>query len=425
MKPDNVTVKLIVIAIIGGACFVASIMVYGLVTEREHRFGDVKQEIASSWGERQVLVGPMLIFEKDAVQKDAPIPPTLYLLPETVRYETELIPEIRSRGIFETVVYVSRVKVSGVFSAQEIAKISGYTRIAIFSIGITDTRGIPKQLALSWDKQTYPFSPSPKSILIRSSGVHTDVPVRTGTALIPFEFELELNGSEGISFAPVGKETQISVASAWATPKFVGAFLPSSRRVSSSGFTAEWNISSFGQTYPSVWKEGEVDANQLVNSAAGVDLLQGVDIYGELYRSIKYAILFIVIAFASFFVFEILAGLRIHPVQYLLIGGSLALFYILLLSLSEQIGFLPSYIISTLMTVLLITAYSARVLQSRRRAYPILAILTTLYGYLYFVLQLEDYALIFGSFLLFVLLSVVMYLTRNVNWFEPTATRKV
>ena len=409
MKPDNVTVKLIVIAIIGGACFVASIMVYGLVTEREHRFGDVKQEIASSWGERQVLVGPMLIFEKDAVQKDAPIPPTLYLLPETVRYETELIPEIRSRGIFETVVYVSRVKVSGVFSAQEIAKISGYTRIAIFSIGITDTRGIPKQLALSWDKQTYPFSPSPKSILIRSSGVHTDVPVRTGTALIPFEFELELNGSEGISFAP----------------KFVGAFLPSSRRVSSSGFTAEWNISSFGQTYPSVWKEGEVDANQLVNSAAGVDLLQGVDIYGELYRSIKYAILFIVITFASFFVFEILAGLRIHPVQYLLIGGSLALFYLLLLSLSEQIGFLPSYIISTLMTVLLITAYSARVLQSRRRAYPILAILTTLYGYLYFVLQLEDYALIFGSFLLFVLLSVVMYLTRNVNWFEPTATRKV
>ena len=124
MKPDNVTVKLIVIAIIGGACFVASIMVYGLVTEREHRFGDVKQEIASSWGERQVLVGPMLIFEKDAVQKDAPIPPTLYLLPETVRYETELIPEIRSRGIFETVVYVSRVKVSGVFSAQEISKIS-------------------------------------------------------------------------------------------------------------------------------------------------------------------------------------------------------------------------------------------------------------------------------------------------------------
>ena len=135
--------------------------------------------------------------------------------------------------------------------------------------------------------------------------------------------------------------------------------------------------------------------------------------------------LFILITFAAFFVFEVLSGLRIHPVQYLLVGGSLALFYLLLLSLSEQIGFLPSYILSTAMTALLITFYSARVLQSRRRAYPIFALLVVLYGYLYFVLQLEDYALLFGSLLLFVLLSTVMYLTRNVNWFDPSAKREI
>ena len=133
----------------------------------------------------------------------------------------------------------------------------------------------------------------------------------------------------------------------------------------------------------------------------------------------KYAVLFILITFAAFFIFEVLSGLRVHPVQYLLIGGSLALFYLLLLSFSEQIGFLPSYILSAALTALLITAYSARVLQSRRRAYPISALLVVLYGYLYFVLQLEDYALLFGSLLLFALLATVMYLTRNVNWFEP------
>ena len=157
--------------------------------------------------------------------------------------------------------------------------------------------------------------------------------------------------------------------------------------------------------------------------AGGVDLHGRIDIYDQLSRSIKYAVLFILITFAVFFVFEVLALLRIHPVQYLLVGGSLALFYLLLLSLAEHIGFLPAYILSTAMTALLISTYSARVLQSRKRAFPILAMLLVLYGYLYFVLQLEDYALLFGSLLLFILLASVMYVTRNVNWFEPMAKK--
>ncbi len=420
---DSITVKLIIIAIVGAACFIASLAVYGLVAERQERFAEVQREIAGSWGERQTLVGPMLIFERPGATFDAPTQ-HFYLLPESVNFETKLVPEIRSRGIFDTIVYTSRTTVSGTFSAKEIAKVSGSRGSGIFSVGITDTRGIEKQIDLSWDKGIYAFSPSPKNPNLRSSGIHAEVPVRTGSALIPFEFELQLKGSEGISFSPVGKETHIAVASVWPTPKFGGAFLPSSRDVSDAGFDAHWNISSFGQSFPQSWSDMEVDQSQFFSSAAGVDLQGGVDIYDQLYRSIKYAILFILITFAAFFVFEILSGLRIHPVQYLLIGGSLALFYLLLLSLAEHIGFLPSYLLSTVMTALLVTAYSARVLQSRRRAYPIFALLVVLYGYLYFVLQLEDYALLFGSLLLFVLLSTVMYLTRNVNWFEPVVKEK-
>ena len=423
MKPDSITGKLIVIAIIGGACFAARLMVYRLVAEREERFATVKQEIANSWGVRQVLVGPMLIFSPETTHKDLPPPLKLYLLPETLHLQTELIPEKRSRGIFDTIVYTSRTKVSGTFLASEIARVGGSERNAIFSVGITDTRGIEKQLDLSWGKEVYPFRPSAKSAMASASGIHTGVPVRTGASVIPFSFDIELKGSEGISFAPVGKETYIAVASKWGKLKFTGEFLPASREITDSDFSAEWNISSFGQTYPGSWSDGEVDQSQLLNSAAGVDLLQSIDIYDQLYRSIKYAILFIVITFAAFFVFEILAGLRIHPVQYLLIGASLALFYLLLLSLSEHIGFLPSYLLSTLMTALLITVYSTKVLQSRRRAYPIFALLVILYGYLFFVLQLEDYALLFGSLLLFVLLSMAMHLTRNVNWFEPTGRK--
>ncbi|MDO8594387.1 MAG: cell envelope integrity protein CreD [bacterium] len=432
MKPDSVTLKLFIIAVIGGACLVASLLVFGLIEEREQRFADVKKEIAGSWGERQTLIGPMLIFERTvAVQSPSPAVTsqtqlqTFYLLPETLDIETELFDEVRSRGIFDTVVYTSKTKVSGAFSAKEIEKVRGTAAVGTFSVGITDTRGIEKQVELSWDKGVYSFSPGSKNTMLRSSGVHADVPLRGDSPLIPFEFEVRLKGSEGISFSPVGKETHISVSSGWLTPKFTGAFLPSTRNVTDSYFRAEWNISSFGQSFPHSWKDFEVDESLLSESAAGVELTDPIDIYDQLSRSIKYAVLFILITFAAFFVFEVLAGLRIHPVQYLLIGGSLALFYLLLLSLAEHIGFLASYILSTAMTALLITAYSARVLQSRRRSYPIFALLVVLYGYLYFVLQLEDYALLFGSLLLFVLLATVMYLTRNVNWFEPTSKKEV
>ena len=428
MKSDNITVKLIIIAIVGGACLIASLLVLGLVSEREQRFKEVKQEIAGSWGERQTIVGPMLLNEQTSVSLQNGVPTTVstlyYLLPEKVEYTTELVPKVRSRGIFDTIVYTSRIKVRGAFSAEEYRKISGGSKSAVFSVGMSDTRGIEKQLNLSWDKAVYPFKPSPKNTLLRGSGVHAEVPVRFAGALIPFEFEVELKGSEGLAFTPVGKETRIKVVSSWPTPKFSGAFLPSTREMTDAGFAAEWNISSFGQSFPASGSERDVDASQFFASAAGVDLQGGIDIYAELYRSIKYAILFILITFAAFFVFEVLAGLRIHPVQYLLIGGSLALFYLLLLSLAEHIGFLPAYILSTAMTALLISAYSARVLASRRRAAPIFALLIVLYGYLYFVLQLEDYALLFGSLLLFVLLSAVMYLTRKVDWFEPAAKKQ-
>ena len=417
MKPDNITIKLIIIALIGGACLIASLMVFGLVEEREHRFSEAKQDIASMWGSRQELVGPMLIWNR--VRTDLPsATETVYLLPETLDVRTELVPEIRSRGIFDAVVYTGKMSVSGTFSAKEIERLRVGSQ-AVFSVGLTDTRGVQSQVRLLWDASTYPFNPSAKNPLVSASGVYAEVPVHRGIAAIPFSFELSFKGSEGITVVPVGTDTRIFVASSWPTPKFIGAFLPVERDLSNTGFTGGWNISSFGQTFPHTGTDRETGPSQFSASAAGVELLQQVDLYDQVSRSVKYAVLFILITFAAFFIFEVLSGLRVHPVQYLLIGGSLALFYLLLLSFSEQIGFLPSYILSAALTALLITAYSARVLQSRRRAYPISALLVVLYGYLYFVLQLEDYALLFGSLLLFALLATVMYLTRNVNWFEP------
>ena len=412
MNQDSVSLKLIAIAVIGGACFAASLLVMALTAERQDRFSDAKQEIASSWGGRQVITGPMIVA--DIVGE---VPTRAYVLPENVKIESTLVPETRSRGIFDVVVYTSKIKISGEFAAMEIARAVEGSRTAVFSLPMTDTRGIEKQFELTWAGGKYAFEPGPGAGFKEGSGLHVAVPLNATAGKIPFSLDFQIKGSEGISFTPVGKETVVLMTSGWQSPKFTGTFLPSQREVNASGFQAEWKLSSFGRSFPQTWREDEVSASQLAASVFGVDLITGVDAYDMIFRSVKYAVLFIIITFAVFFLFDILAKVRVHPIQYLLIGSALALFYILLLSLAEQIGFIGAYIAATAMISLLVTLYSAFVLRSKRRAVPIAVMLITLYGYLYFVLQLEDYALLFGALLLFILLGAVMYLTRGIDWY--------
>ncbi len=415
MKQDNISLKIVVIAIIGGICFIASLLVLGLTEDRQNNFSEAKREIADKWSKEQVIVGPMIIKETSTITKENVTEKIhTYVLPETLNYEVELLPETRSRGIFKSVVYTGKIKVSGEFVPDTIGRGGGSV---VFSVPITDTRGIESQLDLTWNGVKYPFNPGPGVAFQNSSGLSAIVPTSWNAGKIPFSFELQLKGSESISIAPVGKETVIAMSAPWVSPKFSGAFLPSEREVTESGFTSLWKISSFGRSYPQTWQSGDVDLQQLVDSGAGVELHQQVDGYDMTFRSIRYAILFIVITFAAFFLFDVRSNVRIHPVQYLLIGSALSLFYLLLLSLSEQIGFLFAYLIATAMIALLVTSYSAFVLKSRKRALPIFAILVVLYGYLYFVLQLEDYALLFGALLLFALLASLMYATRHIDWF--------
>ncbi|MDP3735720.1 MAG: cell envelope integrity protein CreD [bacterium] len=423
MKRDRNAQKLFVIAIIGAACWGASLLVLRTVAGREQRFDEAKNDIAGTWGNRQVVFGPLLVVETGGSEADGSRQ-TFYILPATLYYETELEPEKRSRGIFSTPVYTGRVKISGTFSAadmpQVVAAADGKT--ARIAVAVTDTRGIEKQLDFKWQEKTIPFEPGSDIAALGRSGLHGSVPVDTLRSDVSFSFMFDVKGSEGISFAPIGRETLISALSVWKSPKFFGSFLPAEHSLSASGFAAQWRISSFGRSYPQAWENHEVDFEDIVRSAAGVDLFEHADLYTKLFRSIKYAVLFIAVTFLAFFLFETLAGVRIHPLQYALVGAALSLFYLLLLSLAEHVGFFVAYVIATLMTASLISLYSARVLIKKHRAVLIFAALVALYGYLYFVLLLEEYALLFGSLLLFVLLASLMYLTRNVNWFEAGVT---
>lgn len=418
MSHGTILGKLVAIAIIGGLCFVASLFVLGPVSERQERHDEAKKEVAESWSKRQTLIGPMIVTRENGPERDIDI----YVLPETLTYETTLVPEVRKRGIFRSVVYQSTVTVSGAFSAEDIRQATSWRSPAIFSVIITDTRGIEGEVPLEWNSGKFAFEPGPGIALSDyreggSSGFHVLVPIDPAQASVPFSFTIKLKGSEGVSIAPLGKETTLSISSAWPSPKFVGAFLPIEREVGEAGFTSEWRISSFGRPYPQTWEGDVVSLNQLLDSAAGVDLHEQIDAYDLVFRSIKYAVLFIVLTFAAFFLFDVLARVRVHPIHYILIGSALALFYLLLLSLSEHIGFASAYFMATTMIVLLVSSYSAFVLKRARRALPIFATLTLLYGYLYFVLQLEDYALLSGAFLLFVILAAIMFITRRIDWY--------
>ena len=291
---------------------------------------------------------------------------------------------------------------------------------AVVSINVSDPRGISSMFDISLNNNQYQLLPASEFASLDRSGVHTSVTIDPNQSNYQFAFALPLKGSQEISFLPLGENTSVTIKSDWSAPSFTGEFLPESRSISTEGFTATWKVASYGKNLPQSWVDNEmqVDGTSLLSKAFGVGLYQEVNFYTMIERSIKYSILFISLTFLTFFMYELLAGLRIHPMQYMLVGLAIAVFYLLLLSLAEIIGFLPAYLTSTIATTLLITGYCFSVLKAKKRAFAIATILTALYAYLYTLLQMDQFSLLFGSVLLFGVLATVMYITRNLDWYS-------
>ena len=240
-------------------------------------------------------------------------------------------------------------------------------------------------------------------------------------AAIPFGLDLDVNGSRDLRVLPAGAETTVRLTSTWPHPSFVGS-APETRSVSASGFTADWRVPYFGRGYPPRWLSGEIDREKLAArvdaSAFGVSLLQPVDVYQQAERAVKYASLFIVLTFVVFFLWEIVRGGLLHPIHYLFVGFAICVFYLLLLSISEHMRFGAAYATAAGATTLLIALYSAHVLGGRKEGILMGCGLTTLYGFLYLLLRLEEYALLAGSIGLFLMLALLMLATRRVNWYD-------
>jgi inner membrane protein len=331
--------------------------------------------------------------------------------------------EVRHRGIFSVPVYRMTLEVSGRFVKPDFSDLNvqaGEVRWerAEIGLGISDARAIQERADLTWNGRTISFLPGPGEFDLATSGIHAPLAGGAPISTVDFKFPLVLNGSLGAYFVPFGRETGVTLKSNWPDPSFQGNWLPSKRSVTGSGFEASWSIPFLGRNYPQAWtSEGKM--TELVEASKfGVDLVRPVDEYRMAERSVKYAGLFILLTFATIWLIEVLGRLRIHSIQYLLVGAAMCLFFLLELALSEHLGFAPAYALASVAVVLLIASYSLAALKSPGRAGIVGGLVAALYAYLYVLLKNEDYALLIGSIGLFLMLAVVMYLTRRIDWHD-------
>lgn len=406
-------------------------MIRSLVLERESRQYEAIEEVSSKWARSQTIVGPALMIPYVREVKEENSSKTiqeinyLHILPATLKVDGTIQPEKRNRGIFQIVVYNSNTKLSGSFDLSEINNL-GIPKEKIrfdkakFIVGIDDLRGLEKQIELNWDGNKILFDPGVPNYELVESGINAGINLDSEmNRIVDFNFELFLKGSQKLHFTPVGKETDVTLRSPWTNPSFEGSFLPDSREVTEAGFSANWNILHLNRNYPQAF----IGGLDIETSAFGLDLLLPVDNYQKSYRSVTYALLFIVFTFLVFFFIEIMNKVFIHPIQYLLVGVALVIFYSLLLSISEYLTFDLSFLISTVATITLIAGYTKTILKSNRLTGMLVGILTILYVFNFVIIQMQDYSLLIGSIGIFLILAIVMYTSRKIDWYNIQTNR--
>lgn len=436
--------KLFIVGFLTLCLLIPAAMVKELIREREQTRDEAVREVSSSWGAAQTVGGPVLTVPYRRTETDEKGKVTVstayaHFLPSTLTVNGNVAPEKRYRGIYVVMLYRAGLQLNGTFERPDFSKFDVpesaiLWKDAFVSVGVTDLRGIQEAVGLTWNGAPVASNPGTISDDVFASGIHAPVALNPAAMKpIPFSATLQLNGSSELSFLPFGRETRVVLTSAWGTPSFTGAFLPDKRSVTNSGFSAEWRVLHYNRNYPQAGlgafiphkpKSGEYAvANQPTptpdeTGTFGVKLLLPVDEYQKTTRSAKYASLFIVLTFTAFFFIEVLNRRRLHPIQYLLVGFAVCLFYVLLLSISEHLSFQWAYLIGCLTILGLVFFYTKSIFRNDRITLVFNGILALLYAFFYSLLQLADYSLLLGSLGLLLILGTVMYLTRNIDWYH-------
>jgi inner membrane protein len=404
-----------------------------LIKERETRQKEAITEVSSKWAGRQNIIGPVLVIPYWQTVSEGGIAKNrakrlAYFLPDELTVNTAVTPQEKYRGIYKVMLYTSDVQLKGAFTSVQSQKLGILPEDMLWNeaylrMSVSDNKGLHDEVKLTVNDTTLTVSPF-EAENAKEYGLSAPLPLASAADAVNLQFssQFSINGSEQLLFTPIGKATTVNVSSAWPHPSFTGNSLPQVSQVKDSGFTATWKSRGHKRSFPQQWKEGAftvnhtASANSVAAAAFGVDLFIPVSSYQKTMRSVKYSLLCLLLTFAAFFLIETTNKKSAHPFHYGLIGIALILFYTLLLSFSEYIGFNPAYIIASVFTIALIGWFVKGILTSGRLAILISAILVLLYGYIFTILQLQDYSLLLGSLGLFITLAVIMHFSKKFQW---------
>ena len=427
-QPNKVLIKGLITGALILIMLIPTLFIYNLIEEREARQKEVVKEVNSKWATAQTLSAPFLVVPYtdtfiNSEGKTVATKTKLLLLANELNVNGKIIPEQRPRSIYKVLLYKSDIGMNGNFKIKWPADINltnvDYTN-AKLCFTLSDFKGIEEEIYINFNGRKLLLTPGLPVDDFGGVGLSVPVNLTADEAVsgLPFNMQVKIKGSEQLHFIPMSATSKFLLKSAWPGPSFDGDMLPNERTISDSGFLAKWNFNQANLPFATVMKENTVQEKKM---AFGVSLVQPADQYNKTMRSVKYAILFIGLTFAFFFIIELMQNKPFHPVQYVLVGLALVIFYTLLLSVSEYILFDQAYLIAALATILLISFYAKAHFNSWRTAGIFFILLSCLYGFIFILIRLEDTALLVGSIGLFIVLALVMFVSRKINWYGTTS----
>ena len=453
--------KLVIIGVLILLLMIPTVWISFIVHERYQRKQSVVREIAGKWGASQIVSGPVICVpytvlatnpeygEKMAAQnlpneKTIPVTKYIYLAPDSLDISGIVNTVMHKRGIFKVTGYKADLKLKAKMPAAVVDN-PAFLELplkwdeAVLAFDVLDQRGVKEitgtangnPLVFNQTQNVLSISSLPETSTLKDTfssyqgegreekniDFKMAAPLRLDSrnTSLDIAIQLSLSGTQQLNFASTALAEHVSLEGDWASPSFVGDMLPESREVGSDGFKVTWLVNKLNSGIKKVWSSDE-PVLQLSN--LGVNFLIMVDSYQQTTRALKYSVLFLLLTFMTFFFAETVTRQRIHPIQYLMVGFGLMIFYLLLLSISEHLAFTWAYVIAATAVVMQITLYCFSILRTRRFALRVGAMLVFLYGFLYVLLRLQDSALLIGSISLFLLLSLAMYIIRNINWYS-------
>lgn len=446
-KGTKTTLKLIIIFILMVILLVPKTLIFELVQERSNRQFNLTQSISNQIGDEQDVIGPILcvpyqseVITAKGIQYENQF---AFFTAKDLWIENETQVENKTKGIYKIPKFESTNKIKGEFIAPDFSKWSIQPKLiqydkAFILMKISDLKGITKTPTIQYANKTIEFNPmaSNQNQTI-SGGIKARLPKDWQNQSLPFTIDLNLRGTKAINFASTAKTNKMTMKSNWAHPNFESTVklsrpmkypihdesrantLPNEREITDTGFTASWEESQFSIEQPTQWLSTEGSPN-LGSRLMGVQFVNVADQYAKTERSVKYMLLVVSLVFLTFFIIEMLKNVSVHPFQYVLVGLAIAVFFVLLIALSEYMKFDLSYLVAAISTTVLISLYSLSVFKHKGMASSIGVLLIALFAFIFVILTAADYSLLLGAVGLFFILAIVMYATRNIQWTQES-----